>query len=240
MDTARYQNGFLMEETIYETTLVVDPAIITGWALLKIYDCGADCYRGEICEYGYVTIPEESEETDGDRCNWVFDWTGEMIEKHAVTHVVEEEFFFSKRFATGSPVNVMLRAAIQMSVRKKGLQYTKVSPSLWKSFVAGRSTPTKEQVKLWGKLSAKKLFVQKALWDNYGFRFPDHSLSKPSPKNKKQRPVKLNMDQVDAVGIAVFYCCCINRIQEITLTVLAPPDVGMALKPRVKLFVYPQ
>jgi Holliday junction resolvasome RuvABC endonuclease subunit len=227
-----------MDETIYETTLVVDPAITTGWALIKIYDCGADCYRGEICEYGHVTIPES--ETDGDMCNWIFDWIGQMIEIHSITHVVEEEFFFSKRYATGSPLNIAVRTAIEMSVRKKGLQYTKVNPRIWKSFVAGRSTPTKEQVKLWGKLSAKKLFIQQALFENFGFRFSDHSLSKPSPKNKKQRPVKLNMDQVDAVGIAVFYCCVLNRIQEITLTVPPPPDVGMALKPKVKLFIYPE
>jgi Holliday junction resolvasome RuvABC endonuclease subunit len=227
-------------ETIYEVNLVVDPAITVGWCILKLYDCGADCYRGEICEYGHVTIPE-SEETDGDRCNWIFDWIGEMIEKHSVTHVVEEEFFFSKRYANGSPLNVMLRGAIEMSVRKKGLYYTKINPRIWKSFVAGRSTPTKDQIKQWGKLSAKKLFVQQALFENFGFRFSDHSLSKPSPKNKKQRPVKLNFDQIDAVGIAIYYCSCINRIQEITLTVLPAPDVGMALlKPKVKIFIYPE
>jgi len=214
-----------MEETVYETTLVVDPAITTGWALLKLYDCGNDCYRGEIYEYGYASIPDESE-TDGDRCNWIFDWVGNMIDKHNINHVVEEEYFFSKRYATGSPVNVMLRAAIEMSIRRKGLYYTKIGPSLWKSFVAGRSTPTKDQVKQWGKLAAKKLFIQQALWENYGFRFPDHSLSKPSPKNKKQRPVKLKMDVCDSIGQAVFYCCCINRIPEITLSVVRPDDVG--------------
>jgi Holliday junction resolvasome RuvABC endonuclease subunit len=207
--------------------LVVDPATTSGWCLVTASDTLAN-----ITAYGSTTVPNDLE-NDGDKCNWLFDWTSKTIDEHNIQHVVEENFFFSKKYATGSPLNIMLRAAIEMAVRAKGLEYTKVNPSNWKNFVAGRSTPTKFQVQKWGKVAAKKLFIQEALWENYGFRFPNHSLS-----DKTGKPVKLNMDLVDAVGQAVFYCCCICKIPQITLSVPLPENVK--IRKTVKTYEYPK
>src|SRR5271166_5202519 len=96
------------------TILVLDPATTTGWCLVKIIMSSENLIaikKAEIYEYGYVTVPIA--ETDGDKCNWLFDWITLMIEKHNISHGVEENYFFAKKFATGSPLNIMFRTAIE-------------------------------------------------------------------------------------------------------------------------------
>jgi hypothetical protein len=105
--------------------------------------------------------------------------------------------------------------------------------SQWKKHVAGRSTPSKEQKKKWGKEAAKKLYMQQALYDIYGIKFPNHSLS---PKTGK--PVLFRYDIVDAVGQAIFHCESKYRVKNINVTVPVPPDVEFK-KLSKKMFTYP-
>jgi Holliday junction resolvasome RuvABC endonuclease subunit len=207
-----------IEKSDDRAVLVVDPALTSGWCLIR-FTGQEENLQADIYEYGIFTV---SAKTDGDRCNRMFDWITTTLVEHGVSHVVCEDYFFSKRFATGSPVNVLLRAAVYMAARRLGIEYTLVSPSVWKTFVAGRSTPTKDQIKKWNKVHAKKFFIQQALWEKYGFRFPNHVLSLVTNK-----PIRPKADNIDACGIGVYYAGCVKQIprKNIALSVECPPDV---------------
>jgi hypothetical protein len=157
-----------------------------------------------------------------------------IIEKHGVTEIAIEDYFFSKRFAQGGTLNVALRTAIHIQARLMGLEYTVLNVSNWKKFIAGRSTPTKEQKAKWGKEAAKKLMIQQALWDKWQFRFPNHSISK-----KTGRPIKFRYDVVDAVGQAVFFCRLHLNLSEVELSVIAPDDIELKIKSKAQ-FKYPE
>ena len=94
-------------------------------------------------------------------------------------------------------------------------------------------TPSKEQKKQWGKDPAKKLYIQQALYDNFGFKFPNHSLSK-----KTGKPILFRYDIVDAVAMMVYFLCTFLRVREVTMSVEVPEDVEFK-KASKKLFVYP-
>jgi len=157
-----------------------------------------------------------------------------IINDHNVTQVALEDYFFSKRFASGGTLNVAFRTAIWIQARRMGLDYTILNIGNWKKFVAGRSTSTKEQKLKWGKEPSKKLMIQQALWDKYNFRFPNHSLSK-----KTGKPIKFRYDVVDAVGQAVFFCRLYLNLTEVELSVKAPDDVIMKTISKAQ-FTYPE
>ena len=81
--------------------------------------------------------------------------------------------------------------------------------------------------------SAKKLMIQQALWEKFGIRFPNHSLS---PKTSK--PIKFRTDIVDAVG----QCICFGKLhlnlREVKISVDVPQDIKM--KPNKTTFTYPE
>ena len=129
-------------------------------------------------------------------------------------------------------MNGAYRTALHMLCRDKGLHYEVLSISLWKKYVAGRATPTKEQKKQWGAEPAKKLYMQQALYERYGFRFPNHSLSK-----KTGKPIMFRYDIVDAVAQAVFYCSIFLKVKSISMSVKIPDDVEWKKTPK-KLFIY--
>lgn len=210
--------------------LVLDPALSTGYVVMKVDPLES---KADIFVCGSITL-DSQKEYEGDQCLELMKQIGELMDKHCVKKVGFESYFFSKRFAMGSTLNVALRTAIEIETRRRGLEYDILNISQWKSFVAGRSTPTKEQVRAWGKEPAKKLFIQQALWDNFGFRFPNHSISP-----KTGRPVSFCLDIIDATAQAVYFAGCKMRIRDIVMTVKFPPDVVFK-KPPKKVFVYPE
>lgn len=211
-----------------KTALVLDPAASTGYCLVRIEDNKADIY-----DYGFIEIRDDTD-FDGDRCIDMMNQIKKIIEDNDVTEVAIEDYFFSKRFAQGGTLNVALRTAIHIQARLLGLEYTILNVSNWKKFIAGRSTPTKEQKAKWGKEPAKKLMIQQALWDKWKFRFPNHSISK-----KTGKPIKFRYDVVDAVGQAVFFCRLHLNLSEVELSVTAPDDVELKIKSKAQ-FKYPE
>lgn len=206
--------------------LVVDPAASTGYCLVEIKDKHASIYQ-----YGILDVQDS--DYVGDRALELMDKIEKIINDEDVHEVAVEDYFFGGRFATGSGVNTAFRAAVHMASRKYDLHYEVLNVTEWKKWVAGRSTPTKEQKKRWGKEAAKKLMIQEALWDEHRFRFPNHSIS-----TKTGKPILFRFDVVDAVGMAIFYLQKIKKVESISLDVSVPPDVE--IKKTRKYFQYPE
>lgn len=207
--------------------LVIDPAASTGFCVVHLD--GSDAH---IVRYGIIDIDTNTEYL-GDRCIELMGKIRDLIISEGITDVALEDYFFGSRFAQGSDVNTAYRTAIHITCRQLGLPYSILNVTEWKKAVAGRSTPTKEQKKQWGKDPAKKLFIQEALWDYHRFRFPNHSISQATGK-----PILFRYDVVDAVGMAVFYLRSKYQVKSISLDVPVPPDVP--IKKSKKMFIYPE
>ena len=206
--------------------LVLDPANSTGYALVSV---STNRKLASIYEYGFLEVDTTSD-FSGDWCLDLQRQLRKIIRDHMVEHIAMEDFFFSKRFANGSKVNVELRTAIAMLARELGLKYTILSITEWKKYIAGRSTPTKEQKKQWGTKS-KKLMIQQALWERKKIRFPNHSLSK-----KTGKPIAFRMDIVDVVAQSIYFCGIYLHIPEVICDVEIPKDV--VIKNNGKVFEY--
>lgn len=196
--------------------LVLDPATTSGYALMRVDAAGT---QAEIFEYGLLVV-DISSDYQGDHCLDLMRKIRALISEHHVEHLAVEDYFFSKKFCSGSNVNAAFRTAIHIVARETGLPYTILNISAWKTFVAGRSTPTKNQKTHWGKALANKVFIQSALFANFGFRFPNHLKSPVSG-----RPIHLKYDVVDAVAQAVYFARINLRVPQVTLSVVPAPDV---------------
>lgn len=210
--------------------LVIDPGSSTGYCLVNIEE---EYTSADIYEYGFIDVDLTSE-FQGDHCLDLMNKLQDMIDLHYVEHIVIEDYFFSRKCRNGSNVNAAFRTAIHILARQNELDYTIVNISAWKTFVAGKSTPTKEQKKQWGVEAAKKLYMQQALWEKYKFKFPNHSLS---PKTGK--PIVFRFDIIDVVGQAVYYCGLVCGVpkKNITLSVEVPEDVIFKRQIK-KVFIY--
>ena len=198
--------------------LVLDPAASTGYCLVSISTDGS---RALIYSYGFIDV-DCSSEYSGDWCIDLQNQLRKICEKHCVSRLAVENFFFSKRYANGSTVNVELRTAIYIMARQMNLPYTILGISEWKKFISGRVTPTLEQKKKWGAARAKKLAIQQALWERYQIRFPNHSISK-----KTGRPMALRLDIVDVVAQAIYFCKIILGVTKIGNRVDVPKDIAV-------------
>ena len=207
--------------------LALDPAASTGYAVVEV-----DGKDATIYEYGFIDVDTTSL-YEGDWCIDLQKKVWNIMNHHMVDEVAIEDYFFSSRFASGTNVNMAYRTAIHMLCREQGLKYDILNVSQWKKHVAGRSTPTKEQKKKWGKEAAKKLYMQQALYDIYNIKFPNHSLS-----SKTGKPVLFRYDIVDAVAQAIFHCESKYRVKNIHVPVSIPPDVVFK-KVSKKMFIYP-
>ena len=207
--------------------LVLDPAASTGYAVVNV-----DGDTATVFEYGFIDV-DTSSLYEGDWCIHLQDCIRPLLDRYAIEEVTIEDYFFSSRFASGTNVNSAYRTAIHILCRQRNLPYDILNISQWKKHVAGRSTPTKEQKRKWGKEAAKKLYMQQALYDLYNIKFPNHSLS-----HKTGKPVLFRYDIVDAVAQAIFHCESKYRVKNIHVTVHVPPDVVFK-KTSKKMFTYP-
>lgn len=195
--------------------IIFDPANSTGYAIAEINDTASSV---DIQEYGFINIPDHDYE--GDRYLELQSKVEDLIVKHNIEEVGVEDYFFSRRTCQGANLNCSYRAVIHMTARKHNIPYTVLNISLWKKFINGRMTSTKEQKALWGKEESKKLMTQESLWKRWGIRFPNHSIS---PKTGK--PVKPKSDIVDAVAMTIFYISIYKNIRTVTCSVKPPIDV---------------
>jgi len=216
------------------TLLVLDPGTSTGYCLVRLeVDDQGSYTSADIYDYNFIDV-DTSSDFQGDHCVDLMSRIQDLILENSVGHIAVEDYFFSKRFCNGSNVNAAFRTAIHILARQNNLEYTILNISAWKTFVSGRPGPTKEQKKKWGAIPAKKLYIQQALWDYYGFRFPNHSISEATGK-----PIVFRCDVIDVVAQAIYYAGLICGVKDITLSVKIPEDVIWKKKPR-KLFEYPE
>jgi Holliday junction resolvasome RuvABC endonuclease subunit len=221
-----------MSRTIIVLTL--DPGTSTGYCLTRLGVDDSGYYSdADIYEYGFIDVDTTSN-FQGDHCLNLMKRVQEKITEHSVEHIAIEDYFFSKRFCTGSNVNAAFRTAIHILARQHEIEYTILNISAWKTFIAGRSTPSKDQKRKWGALPAKKLYIQQALWSYFGFKFPNHSISEATG-----RPIAFRCDIIDVVAQATYYAGLICGIRDITLSVEIPEDVVWKKRPK-KLFEYPE
>jgi Holliday junction resolvasome RuvABC endonuclease subunit len=221
-----------------QTVLVLDPGSSTGYALASITfkenDKGRSfAQKADVYEYGFIDV-DLSSEYQGDHCIDLMDSVQTMIADHNVSAIAVEDYFFNNKFRSGCNVNGAFRTAIHILARQNELPYSILGISAWKTYITGRSTPTKPQKIKWGAALAKKLHVQQALWEHFGIRFPNHSLS---PKTGK--PVAFRNDIIDAVAQAIYYCCAVRGTPAINVTcsVSVPEDHPFKTE-RKKMFVY--
>lgn len=212
-----------------EVILCLDPAISTGYAVVRI---DKENNTAEIYKEGIIFLDNSSEYV-GDTCLDLVDQIKAFIKEDRITHIVVEDFFFNRRKANGSTVNVMLRTAVYMCARKHEIPYTIININAWKTFIAGRAHPTKEQKAKWGVAVSHKLFIQEALWMKYGFRFPNHCIS---PKTGK--PMVFRSDVCDAVAQAVYACRMIFDVIKVTRTSDVPEDFNFRVPPK-NIYTYP-
>jgi Holliday junction resolvasome RuvABC endonuclease subunit len=210
--------------------LSLDPGSCTGYCLVDMEWEYLDGHKSNdewkwssanIYEYGFINV-DLSSNYQGDHCIDLMKKIESIIVNNSVEHITIEDFFFSKKFANGSNVNGAFRTAIHILARNLGIDYTILNISAWKTFVAGRSTPTKEQKIIWGPTPAKKIYMQDALWKYFSIRFPNHSISE-----KTGKPIVFKYDIVDVVAQSIYYCglCCAVPIEKIICSVSIPQDV---------------
>ena len=217
--------------------LVLDVASSTGYCLVKITTINvtiihetetevvATPTRADIFEYGTLHVKRSSPHF-ADHCLDLSHQVEQMIDRHHITHIAMEDYFFTKKNTNNCKLNISLRTAVAMLARQKGVECTMLNIVLWKRFVSRCSHPTKEQLATWGR-NASKIFIQDALWKNFGIRFPKYFTPPTSG-----RPTKFSHDIIDAVGQAIYYCCKFHGIHErsITCSVPLPPDMPSKAK----------
>lgn len=196
-----------------ENVLVLDPATSSGYCLLSI-DKENDV--ANIYEEGYIDVNTKSD-YQGDHCLDLMNKLSSIIDRESCSKIVIEDFFFSYKFRNGSNVNSAFRTAIHILARQKDIPYLIININAWKTYIAGRSTPTREQKKKWGKI-ANKMFIQQALWEKYKFKFPNHSIS------EKGRVIKFRTDIVDVVAQAIYFVRMILDIRNVTRSVQISED----------------
>lgn len=202
--------------------LVIDPAQSTGYAIIRVDDKNS---AAEIIKYGFIEVGES--QYAGDQ---YLDLKRELeclVRVHDINEITVEDYFFSRKTCSGGTLNASFRAVCHMVARETNMHYEILNISLWKKFINGRTTPTKEQKALWGKEEAKKLMTQEKLWTRWGIRFPNHSISK-----KTGKPVKPKSDIVDAVGMAIFYVSIYKNIRTVTCSINPPTDVEWKKTPK--------
>lgn len=209
-----------------KTILALDPGGSSGYAVARI--SGDLC---EVVEYGFIDV-DTSSQYIGDWCLDLKRRISELQNRVQADEIAVEDYFFGSRFASGSNVNPAYRTVIHMWARELGLHYEVLSISSWKVFAAGRSTPTKLQKQQWGAAPAKKLMIVQALWERFGIKFPNHSISESTGK-----PIHFRFDVVDAVAQVMYAAYLRFNCKTFKCTVPVPPDVVFK-KINKKQFLY--
>lgn len=204
--------------------LIVDPGDKNGFCVIKI-----DGENVEILEYGFFDVKKTSVYL-ADLCLSLEKWVKAKIKEWNIVEVAREVYFFSRSYATGSKKNVHYRAAIDRAARKSNLHYEILNISSWKVFICGRTTPTKEQLKQYGKREAKKYMIQESLWETYGIKFPNYTMN-------GKRKIKFRNDIIDAVAMAIYYACKIKNCKTVKCDIECPKDIDWGNK-KVSIFVY--
>jgi Holliday junction resolvasome RuvABC endonuclease subunit len=202
--------------------LVIDPARSTGYC---IFYFNKKTKEVDIKKWGFIEI--EDQEYKGDEYIDMYAQVDQLIKENNVSQVAIEDYFFSRKSSQGSTLNCAYRAVIHMKCRDLKLPYEILNITLWKKFINGRSTSTKDQKAKWGKEASKKLMTQESLWNKWQIKFPNHSISK-----KTGKPIKFKYDIVDAVAMAIFYGSIYLNAKNIKYSVIINEDVVYKKEPK--------
>lgn len=193
--------------------LSIDPATSCGWCVAHIENSIL-----HITDCGHVEVTKT--EFTGDMCLELQERIDKLFIEHKPDEMVIEDYIFSGRKCQGAHLNLYIRGALHMLCRRHNKPYTIASISNWKSIIAGKSMPSGDMKKYYGKELANKIFIQEALWLRYTIRFPNHSISQ-----KTKKPIALKYDMVDAVGIAIAHVYSKYNIKEVKFLKDFPSDV---------------
>lgn len=170
------------------TILALDPSVTsTGWALYE---------GGKITSCGFKTFPPT--EHEGDRLIQAINWLSNMIALCHVELVVMEQYFFRKKYAAGADVNPEIRAAFKIATALHSIHFCLSKASVWKKVVSGRSSPTKQEKRKYGKDAAKKIFIVQALEKKFGLKCPTKI-----PNHETGKIINFKYDISDAISILV-------------------------------------
>ncbi len=194
--------------------LVLDPANSTGYCIFEYDESKASA---NITSWGFIEIKQY--DYAGDQYIYLLNKVDELIRNNDIDQVAVEDYFFSRRSPQGANLNCAYRAMIHMKARELGKHYEVLNISLWKKYINGRSTSTKEQKAKWGKEPSKKLMTQESLYKKWAIKFPNHSIS-----FKTGKPIKFRYDIVDAVAMAIFYASIYLRAKDIEYSVNIDDD----------------
>jgi len=200
--------------------LGIDPATSCGWCIGVLEN---SCL--EIIDCGFIEI-NKSEYT-GDMCLNMQSNVKQLFDKYNVDEMVIEDYVFSGRKCQGAHLNLYIRGCLHMLCRSYKKPYTIASISNWKSIIAGKSMPSLEMKKFYGKELANKIFIQEALWIRYNIRFPNHCISQ-----KTNKPIQLKYDMVDAVGITIAHVYSKYNVKNIQFKKTFPEDIPKMNKPK--------
>lgn len=197
--------------------LAIDAGASCGYAVARVHR-ETELKTAEVVEYGYLSI-DTSSPYIGDWCRDLMARLTDIQSRVAATDIAVEDYFFSMRTRSGANVNPMYRAAVYIWAREAGLPHYTLGITNWKTLVAGRSTPTREEKAAWGAERAKKLMIVKALWERHQIRFPNFSVSEATGK-----PISLRLDCVDAVGQVLYAAHLRYACRDFKCSVPVPPD----------------
>ena len=203
--------------------LVLDPASSTGYC---IYELDKNKASANIIAWGFLDIANDTD-YDGDRYLDLLSQIDKMIKDNDIDEVALEDYFFSRRSPQGANLNCSYRAMIHMKSRELKKHYEILNISLWKKYINGRSTSTKEQKAKWGKEPSKKLMTQESLYKKWNIRFPNHSISL-----KTGKPIKFRYDIVDAVAMAIFHASIYHHVNNIEYSVIMNDDIEWKKVPK--------
>lgn len=189
--------------------LVIDPARSTGYCIFK-YD--KKKVSVDIIDWGFLEVIEN--DVQGEQYLDLLKKIEKLIKDNNIKGVAIEDYFFSRRSPQGANLNCAFRAMIHMKCSELKIPYQILNISLWKKYINGRSTSTKEQKAKWGKEASKKLMTQESLFNKWNIKFPNHSLSL-----KTGKPIKFRYDIVDAVAMAIFYASIYFHVNKIAYSV---------------------
>ena len=203
--------------------LGIDPAISCGWC---VGDVNTNSNKIDIIDCGHIEINKS--EFTGDMCLEMQSQVATLFEKYNVDEMVIEDYVFSGKKCQGAHLNLYIRGALHMLCRKHEKPYTIMPISNWKSIIAGRSMPTNDMKKYYGKELANKIFIQEALWVRYNIKFPNHSIS-----HKTQKPISIKYDMIDAVGITIAYVYSKYNIKNVIFCKQFPGDIERKTKQKI-------
>lgn len=188
----------------FKRILVIDPALISGYCFLDIYQ---KHYVNEknnmkifpeskIHSIGYYQTKNNG--NIGSMCNEIKRFFLEKVKENNADEIAFEEYFFSKKFANGSMVNVNIRTSLMMMADEIKIPYTIIKISDWKKSVSGRVMANKEEKKQYGK-KANKIFIMMEIEKKFDVKFPKKI------RGNNGRMINLKYDMVDCIGQAICY-----------------------------------